>query len=172
MGFTFRREADWESGIQNLPAMVSSCGKRAYQSRSRELGFTIPALSSDRLRLMVMDFWKANRWKPTVSTNQFIYNTRLALTRAPAAPQLTIPHDLLEILVHDFSLQFEGAIDLMHRLPLFTQWCSLEDGDRVFGAHGPFIKQNLAGKNTFLILHSLLTEKEDIYKLVKEWIST
>ena len=29
--------------------------------------------------------------------------------------RVPIPHDLLEILVHDFSLQFEGATDLMHR---------------------------------------------------------
>ena len=64
----------------------------------------------------------------------------------------------------------------MHRCSLFKHWCSSAEIDQSFGAYGPFLTQNLSGKNTFFILHWLSAHdsnaKRQAHRVIKEWVST
>ena len=106
--------------------------------------------------------------------SQFIKSLLNLLAKGPQVTLVTSPGDLLSLLVHHFHLQVEGTTDALHRSALFQKWCAQDVENSAFGAYGPMQSQNLAGKNTFLILHSLTqyTPKDHVFGVLKGWIDS
>jgi len=136
------------------------------------------ALSSEGLWSLIRQYWTHNMLS---GQKRLMVNLRAALKKSSSCPTLkcqmtcsvTIHKGLLEVLAQRLHLQVEGITKALHRSSLFSEWCSSDPADITFGARGSLEKQDLAGHNTFIFLHSMESKaREKIVDLIREWISS
>ena len=138
------------------------------------------SISSERLKGMIKNFWHANQHRNLSSTG-CISNIQNVLERScrscPVARvcnlqcNIKLPNDLLSLLILRLQLHLEGTTNALHRSTLFTEWCSTEASDRLFGAHGSILEQDLAGHNSFVFLHNSGNPRlrDQLHGLIQQW---
>ena len=161
------------------------CRTRAIIAAQTGPGIT-QAISSESLAFIIEDYCRTNQLKQFISYKKFLSNLRSLLRRfvCSCAEEHTcklrkcavVNKDLVKILTHHFKLSMEYGTDPLHRSHSFPEWSSSEPEDATFGAtliegktpKANFFKQDLSGKNVFMIFDRIWDEKQSTNKLFWE----
>jgi hypothetical protein len=140
-------------------------------------------LSPEKLWTMTKDFWNANSLKHDLNLNTLMSNLRAVLERPFTCPihaqcslpcGIVLPQDLLSILVRRLHLCVEGSTTVLHKSPLFAEWCSSDKYDLRFGSKGSSREYDFTGSNSLLFFNKSIDEKtrKRMIAKVREWVTS
>src|SRR3954467_5384134 len=73
---------------------------------------------------------------------------------------LALQPKLADVCIRTLSLSVEANTTSLGRSPLFEEWCSLDQNDRLFGSLGSFWEIDLSGRNMLFVCDFALTKAE------------
>ena len=164
----------WEIPYASIP-LFSREGvfRNRWKIAARDL-FSPGVLSPLKLDLLTKGFWKANRHKQFIPTQQFLKNLSHVVRRDQEFKcKFEFPrNDLVNVLIQELTLQTHGLTGALHYCSLFEEWSSTDPLDVPFGASLWSTSDNVKGSNSFFFLSSVETCSQELLETLMESLDT
>ena len=108
-------------------------------------------ITSERLSLLLEDFWNSNAHKPSVPRVTFVPEVKKALVEHNLFVTSSITENLASILVKHLHLSVEAVTSCLDHSRHLPEWCADRPVDSRFGSLGNFLDVPLAGKNILFV---------------------